>query len=100
MIRFIACVIAAGLTELAITCPFHGFNRSFCGKHATMWGKGVYFARDASYSSCSTYAAPDENGFQYILVCRVVVVCMLRAAYVLCVDYGACMLCECCVYVL
>ena len=22
-----------------------GFNRSFCGKNATMYGKGVYFAR-------------------------------------------------------
>merc|ERR1712072_936889 len=28
-----------------------GFNRSFCGRNATMYGKGVYFARDASYSS-------------------------------------------------
>merc|ERR1712226_546153 len=26
-----------------------GFNRSFCGKNATAFGKGVYFARDASY---------------------------------------------------
>ena len=25
-----------------------GFNRSFAGKHATFYGKGVYFARDAS----------------------------------------------------
>merc|ERR1712196_535165 len=25
-----------------------GFNRSFCGKNATRYGKGVYFARDAS----------------------------------------------------
>ena len=25
-----------------------GFNRSFCGKNATFYGKGVYFARDAS----------------------------------------------------
>ena len=24
-----------------------GFNRSFCGKNATAYGKGVYFARDA-----------------------------------------------------
>ena len=24
-----------------------GFNRSFCGKNATFYGKGVYFARDA-----------------------------------------------------
>lgn len=33
-----------------------GFNRSFCGKNATMYGKGVYFARDASYSAYPTYA--------------------------------------------
>jgi poly [ADP-ribose] polymerase 10/14/15 len=25
-----------------------GFNRSFAGKNATVYGKGVYFARDAS----------------------------------------------------
>jgi len=50
-----------------------GFNRSFCGKNATMYGKGVYFARDAAYSSYKTYAVPDAKGFQYILACRVVV---------------------------
>jgi hypothetical protein len=27
-----------------------GFNRSYAGKNATAYGKGVYFARDASYS--------------------------------------------------
>jgi poly [ADP-ribose] polymerase 10/14/15 len=27
-----------------------GFNRSYAGKNATVYGKGVYFARDASYS--------------------------------------------------
>merc|ERR1712196_658907 len=27
-----------------------GFNRSFCGKNATFYGKGVYFARDAKYA--------------------------------------------------
>ena len=48
-----------------------GFNRSFCGKNATFYGKGVYFARDASYSSC--YATPDDMGFKYVLACRVVV---------------------------
>jgi poly [ADP-ribose] polymerase 10/14/15 len=50
-----------------------GFNRSFCGKNATAYGKGVYFARDASYSSYKTYAQPDSNGNQYIMACRVVV---------------------------
>jgi len=50
-----------------------GFNRSFCGKNATMYGKGIYFARDSSYSASTTYAVPDRNGLQYMLACRVVV---------------------------
>lgn len=50
-----------------------GFNRSFCGKNATMYGKGVYFARDTSYSACRAYAVPDKNNYQYIMGCRVVV---------------------------
>lgn len=50
-----------------------GFNRSFCGKNATMYGKGVYFARDASYSACTVYAQPDRSGLQYVLACRVIV---------------------------
>lgn len=50
-----------------------GFNRSFCGKNATMYGKGVYFARDASYSAYPTYSVPDNHGYQYIMACRVVV---------------------------
>merc|ERR1712072_1031261 len=50
-----------------------GFNRSFCGKNATMFGKGVYFARDASYSSSPKYSAPCENGTQHMFLCRVVV---------------------------
>lgn len=50
-----------------------GFNRSFCGKNATAYGKGVYFARDASYSSHPIYAVPDHKGHQYMMACRVVV---------------------------
>ena len=50
-----------------------GFNRSFCGKNATLYGKGVYFAQDASYSARREYAVPDVNGWQYMLACRVVV---------------------------
>lgn len=50
-----------------------GFNRSFCGKNATAYGKGVYFARDAEYSAYKRYAVPDSNGIQYMMACRVVV---------------------------
>jgi len=50
-----------------------GFNRSFCGRNATAFGKGVYFARDASYSSGRQYSAPNKNGEQHMFLCRVVV---------------------------
>jgi poly [ADP-ribose] polymerase 10/14/15 len=50
-----------------------GFNRAFAGKHAVLFGKGVYFARDASYSSDETYSAPDRNGIQRMFLCRVIV---------------------------
>merc|ERR1712072_1452261 len=49
-----------------------GFNRSFCGRNATMYGKGVYFARDASYSSSRAYSAPNAKGEQHMFLCRVV----------------------------
>jgi poly [ADP-ribose] polymerase 10/14/15 len=49
-----------------------GFNRSFCGKNATVYGNGVYFASNPSYSLNPSYSAPDEDGSQSILVCRVV----------------------------
>ena len=50
-----------------------GFNRSFCGKNATFYGKGVYFARDSAYSVKPHYAIPDRNGHQYMFLTRVVV---------------------------
>ena len=50
-----------------------GFNRSFCGRNATVYGKGVYFARDAAYSAEPRYSEPDEHGHQHIFACRVVV---------------------------
>ena len=50
-----------------------GFNRSFCGKNATFYGKGVYFARDASYSANKTYAVPNAKGIQHMFMVRVVV---------------------------
>ena len=50
-----------------------GFNRSFCGKHANFFGKGVYFARDASYSTYPLYCAPDAKDIQTVFLVRVVV---------------------------
>ena len=37
------------------------------------FGKGVHFARDASYSANPMYAIPDRNGNQCIMACRVAV---------------------------
>merc|ERR1712178_235503 len=39
-------------------------------KNATMYGKGVYFARDASYSF--NYAPRDSAGIKKMFLCRVV----------------------------
>lgn len=50
-----------------------GFNRSYCGKNATMYGNGVYFARDASYSTQQRYSPPDAKGNRYLYLAHVVV---------------------------
>ena len=49
-----------------------GFNRSFAGKNATRYGKGVYFHRDSGYSV--GYAkASDRDELQSIFLCKVLV---------------------------
>ena len=48
-----------------------GFNRSYCGRNATVYGRGVYFARDLSYSAHTTYSPPDENGVKTIIAASV-----------------------------
>lgn len=50
-----------------------GFNRNFSGLNATLYGKGVYFARDARYSSSKSYARPNYEGVQTMFLCRVMV---------------------------
>ena len=44
---------------------------SNCLSHiiGTVYGEGVYFARDASYSN--TYAASDNNGFKFMYLTQV-----------------------------
>mgnify|MGYP000125117482 CR=1 FL=1 len=48
----------------------NGLNRSYAGQHATVYGKGVYFARDASYSARETYSPRDDHGVKRVLLCR------------------------------
>ena len=40
---------------------------------ATVYGNGVYFALDASYSERSTYSPPDVIGWRYMYLTRVLV---------------------------
>ncbi|KAL4635573.1 poly ADP-ribose polymerase 14-like [Arapaima gigas] len=49
----------------------NGFNRSFCGRNATKYGHGTYFAREAYYSCHDSYSNPDENGHKFIYRARV-----------------------------
>ncbi|XP_016089669.1 poly [ADP-ribose] polymerase 10-like [Sinocyclocheilus grahami] len=48
-----------------------GFNRSFCGKNATVYGQGVYFAVNGSLSVSDTYSPPNADGHKFIFVARV-----------------------------
>ncbi|XP_076464939.1 protein mono-ADP-ribosyltransferase PARP14-like [Babylonia areolata] len=51
----------------------HGFNRSYCGKNATMYGNGVYFAVNARYSASPQYSPPDPSGNRYVYQSKVLV---------------------------
>ena len=59
--------------ETAEAIIAHGFNRSYAGKNATVYGPGTYFARDLSYSWRSQYSRPGPHGEKYIFLCRVAV---------------------------
>ena len=47
------------------------FNRAYTTAHR--YGKGVYFARDASYSAAPRYSTPDGQGVQRMFLARVAV---------------------------
>ncbi|XP_020788227.1 protein mono-ADP-ribosyltransferase PARP10 [Boleophthalmus pectinirostris] len=49
----------------------HGFNRSFCGKNATVFGQGVYFAVNSSLSISDQYSPPNVDGHKFIFVAKV-----------------------------
>ncbi|XP_068102379.1 protein mono-ADP-ribosyltransferase PARP14-like [Hyperolius riggenbachi] len=49
----------------------NGFNRSYAGRNAAVFGNGTYFARDASYSANPTYAKKDQKGQQHMYLARV-----------------------------
>ncbi|KAM9340624.1 protein mono-ADP-ribosyltransferase PARP10 [Symphorus nematophorus] len=49
----------------------HGFNRSFCGKNATVYGQGVYFAVNSALSVQDQYSPPNAEGYKFIFVSKV-----------------------------
>ena len=49
----------------------NGFDRSF--NRQGMYGQGNYFALNSGYSANPHYSIPDSDGFQYMLLCRVIV---------------------------
>jgi poly [ADP-ribose] polymerase 10/14/15 len=52
----------------------NSFNRSYCGKNATVYGEGVYFAVGAApWSIRDIYSPPDEHGNKYMYLARVAV---------------------------
>jgi hypothetical protein len=59
--------------EVVSNIVAEGFNRSFCGKNATVFGKGVYFALDIHYSSHSVYSPPNAHGRKHIIASKVLV---------------------------
>ncbi|CAM5107194.1 unnamed protein product [Natator depressus] len=46
----------------------HGFNRSFCGKNAMLYGHGVYFAVNAVLSVQEQYSPRSADGNKYVFV--------------------------------
>jgi hypothetical protein len=73
--RFVRKCLFHGTDEdTASKISQQGFNRSFAGSaNAHVFGKGVYFARDASYSISPQYARPDADGVQRMFLVRVIV---------------------------
>ena len=57
--------------EVVPKIEIQGFNLAFAGRHAVLYGKGVYFARDASYPK--EFSAPDDAGIRRMFQCRVIV---------------------------
>ncbi|XP_066276881.1 protein mono-ADP-ribosyltransferase PARP14-like isoform X2 [Branchiostoma lanceolatum] len=51
----------------------HGFNRSFCGKNATLYGNGVYFAVESSFSAKDQYSLPATKHNKHMYLARVLV---------------------------
>lgn len=50
-----------------------GFNRSYSWQKNTLYGKGVYFAKDANYSARPQYSQPGPTSLRHMYLARVLV---------------------------
>ncbi|XP_018093240.2 protein mono-ADP-ribosyltransferase PARP15 [Xenopus laevis] len=50
----------------------YGFNRSYSGRNGLAYGRGTYFALNASYSCCDTYSARDKDGNKHVILAAVI----------------------------
>merc|ERR1711977_797150 len=71
--KYVRCWIFHGCPgDVASKVIRQGFNRSYTS-NGKVYGKGVYSARDASYSTYPKYSAPDKHGVQYMFAARAAV---------------------------
>ena len=71
--KYVRCWIFHGCPgDVASKVIRQGFNRSYTS-NGKVYGKGVYFARDAKYSTYPLYCRPDAQGVQSIFLVRAVV---------------------------
>ena len=71
--KYVRCWIFHGCPgDVASKVIQQGFNRSYTS-NGKVYGKGVYFARDASYSTYPKYSTPDKHGVQYMFAARAAV---------------------------
>ena len=71
--KYVRCWVFHGCPgDVASKVIQQGFNRSYTS-NGKVYGKGVYFARDASYSTYPKYSAPDKHGVQYMFAARAAV---------------------------
>ena len=59
--------------DAVLKINMRSFNRGYCGKHDAVYGNGMYFARDASYSGHTVYSPQDNAGMRFMYLARVFV---------------------------
>ena len=71
---FYACLLYLILLLWLLCNAMFSFRLYVCmyiAYTATVYGEGVYFAVDFSYSAQRTYSPPDSSGVKYVFQCRV-----------------------------